>query len=208
MSRGGGYYTKNYSLINIGRAEAKANMALAQLADIRGSLNVEYKRFDLDASLNPSSTGAIQHLTNIAQGDGDQNRDGLQCKLKSVYTKWYIKQHASATKTLVRCIWFIDNSQDGTAPTVAEVLESATVLSHKNFVQRKRFTFLKDLCINLGDNTVANGEYYKKLNMVVNYTDTTGSDTVDNHLYFLHISTEPTDTPTMLVKHRVRFLDN
>lgn len=183
-------------------------MALQQVNALSSILNVEFKRKDFDSSLNPSSTGAILHLTNIDQGDGDQNRDGTQCKLKSVEARWVLRQNASATQTAVRFFWFIDNEQDGTAPTMAELLESGGVRAFPLFENRKRFTVLKEMIINLGDNTMADGRFYKKMNMIVNWEGISGTTARNNHLYFAYLSSEATNTPELLIQHRLRFIDN
>jgi len=206
----GRYSTRNYGLINIGSQSAnlKANLALQQIADIQGKLNVEYKRADISSSLNPGTAGAILDITQIAQGDGDQNRDGLQCKVVSVRTRWQLTQHASATQTFVRMMWFIDNEQDGAAPTPSEVLEDVDTSGLPNYVNRKRFSILKDVTYSLGDQTIADGKWYRKLNMIANWETTTAASHRNNALYFLYCSNEASNTPTLVIRHRTRFLDN
>lgn len=201
--------SRNYSLVTIGTVNAKANMALQQLSDIRGSLNVEYKYHAVSSSLNPALAGAVLSLSRIAQGDTEQTRDGNNCKAKSLWAKWTMYKHASATATFVRMIWFIDTQNiSGSAPSVTDVLQSADVNEFKNHNNRKRFVFMKDIVIDLGDKTTHNGEWYKKMSMQLTFDGSADTDTVDKSLYLLYLSNEATNTPTLLIKHRLRFVDN
>lgn len=203
---GGTYNTRNYSLFALNQ-KVNANIkATAQLASL---LNVEFKHFDTAQSLSPGTVGTVYHLTAIAQGDGVQNRDGNQCKVVSVQARWQMLQNSSATvPNIVRMIWFMDTEQDATAPTGAELLETADTLGLFNYENRKRFVILRDMTISLGDQTVKDGQYYRKLNMIANWEGTTAASTRNNHIYFFIVSNEPTNEPTVQLQHRVRFLDN
>lgn len=186
-----------------------AQKALALATAIAGKINVEFGYFDLTSSVSPANTGAVLHLTQMAQGDGASNRHGEQCKIKSLSAKFYGSQHADGVNTVMRCIWFIDTQQDGTNPTPAELLEDIQIHSHMNFDNRKRFVVLKDMVINLGDNTAFDGTWFKKLSLTVDWDGTTGTTGMkNNHLYFYYMSNEATNTPTLNIEHRLRYLDN
>lgn len=194
---------------NVGTALSVANTALKGVKLLSGMLNVEYKRLDNAASVSPDTSGSIINLTHIAQGDGDQNRDGNQVEGKSIRSKFYIQKNSSATTTIVRIIWFIDNkSVSGSTPAVTDVLETATPQSMPNFENRRRFSILADRVYNLGDITMTHSEYFKKVNMKVTFADNTSTSGNDNQLYCLHLSNEPTNKPTLLITHRFRYIDN
>lgn len=195
----------SYSLINV---NTKANIALKAVGQLASLLNVEYKKVDVAMSLTPDTTGAVQHISGITQGDGASNRDGNQVKMKSLQVRATIARHASATGTFVRLAIVKDTDNQGADPTCADILESVAVTAFTSYNNRRRFIIIKEWIIDLGDRTTATIEWYKKLTMKLNFSDTAATDTTDNHLYLMHLSNEATNKPTVIIKTRIRYLDN
>lgn len=201
----------NFSLFNIAKVEAKANMALNIAKSVASKQNVEYKSHEILGSLNPDTSGEVVFLSGIAQGDSQIQRNGAQCKAVSLNVKYYITKHASASNTIVRIIFFIDSETDATLPTIAELLgTSVSVTSFKNETWKRRFIILKDITHNLGDKTCVDVQWYKKLKMVMKYSgDANTIDVaVDNHLFMAVISTEATYTPSLYYRTKIKYLDN
>lgn len=201
----------NYSLFNlnsrIGKVEAKANLALA-------NLNVEYKSHQAASFNTVSTTHAIHHLTGVSQGDTAITRDGDQCKLKSIQFNCVIVPNASATQTILRHIIFVDTMQDGTAPTAAEVLgdtaATQTLVSMKNMDNKNRFVILVDriqACHGTTD-TPVHWRWFKKFNTRLHFTGNGSTDTIGTHYYYMVVSNETTNTPTVYFRSMIRFLDN
>lgn len=206
---GNGYRRFYNTTRGIANVASTAATALKIATTVAGLINVEFKHVDLASSLNPSNSGAILSLSQVAQGDGVQNRDGNQIEVKSLRSKFTLERHASATGTWVRMIYFIDNQPtSGSVPSVTDVLTTADPSSLPHFDNRRRFTILADRTFNLHENLVAHGDYYKRLNMKHTFDGTASNTLVDNALYLLYLSNEATNTPTLLIKHRVRFIDN
>lgn len=190
-------------------AIAVASTALAVARGVASLINVEFKVHDLNSSLNPSSTGGALLLTGIVQGDGPSNRDGNSVKTKSLEVKYYLKKHVDATQTSVRLLWVLDTVGTITdVPTATKVLESVDTISMRNLDYKNRFVILKDKVYSLGDHTMAHGTYYKKFNMETSFTDTTASSYSAGHLWLIYLSNEATNYPDLLIRHRLRFLDN
>lgn len=188
---------------------ATAQKALELATKVASLVNVEFKFHDTTMGTGISSTPTITLLTDIDQGDSNLNREGNQVKCKSLNNVMYATQHASATLTLLRRILFIDTQQDGTTPASQELLQDNTnILSLKRHDYRKRFIILDDQLITLGDQKMFHTKYYKKMSMALNWTSATGTDTINNHIYQLLMSSEPTNTPSVYTYSRVLFLDN
>ncbi|CAA24714.1 coat protein [Satellite tobacco mosaic virus] len=112
--------------------------------------HLEHKRFALINSGNTNATaGTVQNLSNgIIQGDDINQRSGDQVRIVS--HKLHVRGTAITVSQTFRFIWFRDNMNRGTTPTVLEVLNTANFMSQYNPItlQQKRFTILKDVTLN------------------------------------------------------------
>lgn len=202
----------NFSLVNVGTVNAKANLALGMVADLASKLNVEYKYHDA------SVTGYITYgsptilcLTGIDQGDTETTRDGNQCKMVSLSCRWTITPNAASDKTVVRAIIVMDTeTQSGATFGITDLLDTGTGTSFPNYDNRRRFKILWDKLFVTGGNAdiPKAGKYYMKRTLTLNYDGSSYTNTVNNHLYLVLISNEDTNTPAVTWKNRIRFLDN
>jgi len=107
---------------------------------------LEHKRFALISNINTNATaGTINNLTNgIIQGDDINQRSGDQIRIKS--HRLMVRASAITVNQTFRFVWFRDNMNRGTTPTVLEVLNSANFMSQlaPAPLQQKRFTILAD----------------------------------------------------------------
>lgn len=107
---------------------------------------LEHKRFALISNTNSNATaGIVNNLTNgIIQGDDINQRSGDQIRIKS--HRLVVRASAVTVNQTFRFVWFRDNMNRGTTPTVLEVLNSANFMSQlaPAPLQQKRFTILAD----------------------------------------------------------------
>lgn len=187
--------------------------AIAGYRYLRSMMNVEFKYKDVTASPTVSNTGTLVLLNGMSKGDTVSTREARSILCKSSEFKTNAYMNASATNTSLRVILFIDKQPSGTAPTIANLLQSNTITSFRHLDFRKRFVILIDRSYSLsvnGKNDV-HIEWYKKLRMHTIYDDSDAGDITDissNALYLVLISNEPTNTPTVVYNHRLRFIDN
>jgi Na+-transporting NADH:ubiquinone oxidoreductase subunit NqrF len=120
---------------------------------------LEKKRFALISNGNSNATaGIVNNLTNgIIQGDDINQRSGDQIHIMSHTLK--VRASAITVNQTFRFIWFRDNMNRGTTPTVTEVLNTANYMSQyaPAALQQKRFTILRDVMLNCN----VNGESIK-----------------------------------------------
>lgn len=111
---------------------------------------LEKKRFALVSNTNSNATaGVVNNLTNgIIQGDDINQRSGDQIRIVSHMLK--VRASAITVSQTFRFIWFRDNMNRGTTPTVTEVLNTANFMSQyaPAPLQQKRFTIVKDFSLN------------------------------------------------------------
>lgn len=182
---------------------------------IKNMVNVEYKAHDNDNSTTPSSSGSLILLNGISQGDGESNRDGVQVRYKSCEHSVVVSQHTSATQTILRWLLFIDLQPDGSTPGMSEVLDTSSApayMAARNLDNRSRFLILKDKSFAMSSTgtRMHAWKYFRKLDLKTLYTGT-GSliGNIKNHsLFLLLVSSEATNTPTVVYHNRLRFIDN
>lgn len=180
-------------------------------------INVEFKYCDTAFTMVPTTSVTVpaDHITPIPQDDTPNGRDGDQVRVKSWETRLYATQHASATTTQLRVIWFIDLLPEGGYPQITHLLEhmgaaNPTVNAPRNLNYRTRFVILKDKTFTLDSlsrRSITN-HWYKKLDLKPTYSGDTGAHHVSKQLFMLALSTEASNYPTVYVNSRVRFLDN
>jgi hypothetical protein len=181
---------------------------------LKGLINSELKRFDLTTTNAPTSSGNIVPLSDVAQGDDAENRDGNKLMAKYLRFQWFATINGSATATLVRCIIFVDTENQGVTPTITLLLQSPTspgnLTSPINTDQTQRFTILHDqrLSLNTGGVGIAERNVYKNLNFHINYTDGTATSRNKNSIWVAFISNESTNTPSIGYSSRLAFYDN
>ncbi len=194
-----------------------AKRALLMAKSIKSLMNVEFKNHDVSAtSIAISTTPDITQLTNLAQGDTTNTRDGASVKFVSLSFKYTLVQHADATATLVRIMLVLDRQTNEAIYTDTDLLADVTVadaiVSPRNLDNGHRFRVLYDKVHALSDSgsVVQYGKFYKKLQLKVRYDAAAaliGSITQSSLSLFI-VSTEPTSTPAFTHRIRLRYVDN
>lgn len=218
------WYNKRYSALQL------AGKAWKGLKYVKSLINVERKFFDVQQNTdNILVTGTVYNLSNIAQGNDYNNRDGNSILLQSLLLRWTLA--ASSTDPagdVVRLIIFQDNDQRGTDPTPANLLEDVSsglyaINSPLLHTVNRRFNVLMDKRIATGAyqttatqavSTTGHGlyilgkKYLKFKNNHIKYTSTAGADAsnYEGSLYLLTICRN--QTTTIGFHSRIRFTDN
>ena len=200
------WYRKKYSAITL------AKKAYSGVKYIRGLVNSEM--FDVVTTGNNyaiTNTGGVVHLSNIAQDDGSTGRTGNSILAKSLFYRFVMKCHASATVSTVRVIFLWDTQQVAdTSPAVSSILQSTDPLSALSLSVEGRFTIIKDYTFTL-DNITKKSFAIKNfcsLNKHIRFNGSTGSDIQKNGLYLMCISDEATNTPTISYNCKLSYHDN
>ena len=192
-----------------------ARKAWSGVKMLKGIVNAEKKTFDRDCSNLPDTTGSIQCLTDIAQGDDYNGREGRSILAKSLELFGNLNVGANNTDTFCRFIVFIDtNLQDsGTLPAVTDYLTSASqaALRNPNPNFMKRFVTLMDTTVCVDEyNPNKQWRFFKKLNHHIKFDGTAAADASQGAILLLTISnmTGAGNTPTSALRSRMRYYDN
>ncbi len=210
-------YTKPKSRYGARQALGDAAKALAIARGIKKLINVEVKNFDVQqGGVSLTQTPVIVQLSNIAQGDGTNQRDGAQCKMVGIDLNFVLTQNASATQTFVRVMLILDKQTNQAIYLPADLLEDVTggdnIVTPRNLDNLKRFTILYDRSFEFsGDgNRSAIVKKYIKKEVLLRYDGSTPSiaDLTQSSISFIQMASEATNTPTITHFSRLRFIDN
>ncbi len=178
----------------------------------RAGATQELKFHDTGATDAVVATGGTvtNSLCLIAQGTTEKQRLGRKAFIRSISIRMYVRMPQQRDDAdindgeVLRMILFIDHQCNGANANVLDILETAVSSSHYNLVNKGRFTILWDKVVTIntpnsstdGTNTVSLPawhkylRYYKKLNVPIEYNDTTGAITEirSNNIAFLYIA--------------------
>jgi len=186
----------------------------------------ELKFFDTSLSFLFDTTGEVPatgQLVLIPQGVTESTRVGRKCVIKSVHLKGITQGVPGAAATFATTAYLylvLDKQANGAAAAFTDVM-STTLLatSFHNLANSQRFVVLKKMkfrhVANSGATTALNNtnvpfEMYKKCNIPIEYSGTTGAITEirSNNIFLLASSDgQADDLVTMVGNCRVRFSD-
>lgn len=157
---------------------------------------------EYNTGIEVNTTGNFQCLSDITQGDGDNERLGDTLMLKSITGNMNFIAGSAGTVSAVRCVifqWKPDNNVD--APAVNKILFDATNVPYlSNFViDQSKFRVLKDWLFHVGPvSGASNNLVLKRVNIYKDFKEkieyqgagTTGS----NQIYIMVIGNNTTGT--------------
>lgn len=202
---------KTWSGMTLGQVAGKA-YSWAKFA--KNVLNVEKKFVDVNYSQTPSSTTAVIEniFSNCSQGDTNNTHDGNSIRVKSLLTDLVFTLNSSATNTQVKWAIVLDTRSQGAAPAWTDVFSATSVTAFTNMeAQAARFQILRTGKVILGSSTTnlpvqIQKRIYMKLDNKVRYDDS--NNVIENPIYFMTLSNEPTNTPTIACRQRFTYYDN
>lgn len=181
----------------------------------------KFKDTNIVDSVPIAGTGTVELLTGIAQGDGENQRDGLQVKLTSIEMKYLVTSNAiaSTNDTVVRILIVrTKNNQFGALLALASVLKTDSVTSLRaasdgsdmqqiKVYMDRTFVIPRTLTDVLPQSVY--GQFYKSLGGLKCSYDGTGAitaDTTQGHLYLLRLTNRAAGVqPGWEVQIRTRF---
>ncbi len=194
-----------------------ASKALAMAKYLKSVVNVEYKNFDTTTLASAiAQTPAIVQLTNIAQGDTTNTRDGASIKIVSIRLVYFVLGHADVPNISLRVQLVCDKQTNQAVYAAGDLLDDATVndaiISPRNLNNMRRFRVMYDK-VHTFSNTGKNCGYftkYVKLQLKIRFDASTPSiaDLTENSLSVVFTSNQPTNVPLVDHHTRLRYVDN
>ncbi len=158
-------------------------------------LGGELKFHDVNLNVDPLAVaGSVTASLNlIAQGNGESQRLGRKCFVKSIHIRgrWQVDTAgASDQDTTIRMIIFIDKQCNGATAAVTDILDSAGYTSFRSLVNSGRFKICMDRNYTLHKDTehtsadavvtfqkTRDFQWHKKLNVPLLFDGATGAIT-------------------------------
>lgn len=181
---------------------------------LKSVINVEKKYLDLiTAGALPSTGGTLALLNGCTLGDTATNRDGQSVKFVSLNFKGSLAMNNSAETTFVRIAFVIDRQPNAGTTTVSNIWSSATPTALRGIGTGYRYHVLKDMQFALSNGGRESVYFEKtlKLRFHTRYNTSNNGDVTDivtNALYMVYLSDQATNTPTLNINTRLRFIDN
>jgi len=185
----------------------------------------ELKFFDTTTSFNIDQTGEVPatgQLNLIPQGVTESTRVGRKCVLKSIQAKWDLAYSpaAAAIAATVGVIYVIlDKQANGAAAAATDVFTGTNLTqAMHNLSNSQRFVVLKKMPFVFNaqagvstayNSTVKHVEFYKKCNIPLEFSSTTGAITEirSNNVFLLAGAYNTDDLIGVSGVVRVRFSD-
>lgn len=100
------------------------------------------------AVVGVSTVGTVTAIDAIPQGNTDSTRNGVKIFNRCLYMKWVLELQnqgvASVVGDTVRIMVIRDNQSNGAATTVANILQTASIVSHQKWDTEERIDILYD----------------------------------------------------------------
>ncbi len=193
-----------------------ASKALAVAYSVKKLLNVESKSLRTTLDTTPDNTPVITALSNPAQGDDFNARNGRKIRLQSIRVKGRVTVNASAVSSIFRLVIFRDNNGSTTAPVITDLYPDAAaynggIMTNDDPQTNSRFSILYDrnfLLVSTGGSEMRSINQYKKIASHVYFTGTAATDEGKGMIWMITSSNEATNTPSVLADAVVKFIDN
>lgn len=206
------------------RTRAIAKRAERKVKDIARAREIKYHNYT--NANNMDTSGVIECLTEIPQGDTASTRDGNQVSLRSIRLTAKVQNDGTAgISSTYRIIVFQDKQQvSDTSPAVGDVLLSASPISNYNYPDvTKRFKILYDKLFTIRNDAFYNTSTTSATSLPgarvlrkflyptmknAKYNGTTGTDYQKNMVYILYIADTAEAGNTLDVRCQVSFTDS
>lgn len=207
------------------RGKRRYRRKLATVATVKRMINSNEERKFVDTltvstSLQPSTTaGTITYISGTTEGDGEDNRDGRECRLHTIQMRGTVLDDPTSTKdTLYRVVIVRKNgATGGTLPAVDDIFDSALDVSTMPLVTAKpEYKIIYDKTMRgvknstIGHRWQKSLQYYKKWKTarVLNYigAGSTIAAAGKGHFFLITLSNQgAADAPTINVNVRLSF---
>lgn len=208
-----GYYNKKKRFSNYTRKPKRNNFKMYQNVVVK---NEELKYLDVNfTSQDPTTTGTVYQINNIAEGSEFNQRDGRNIRIKYVDVKmwwdWPAAANAPTAPVSARCALVLDRQPNGTAATYGQIFDisvASPTFAMKNVADNQyRFKILKDDLMTFYTGYAQDPllDYFIKIpfskspkDSIVRYPGTTATVPNTNALYIVTCSSELAPSQTTI----------
>lgn len=152
----------------------------------------------------------VYNLCDVTGGSAVNERVGNKLTPRFLFGRFEFVSSPTPAYVFIRMIVIQDLQQvAASTPAMSDVLQTVDTRSSLKIANKGRFKILKDKLFGM-NNTTRNFVSFKcnvKLNGVLQYTDSTGTNIQHNGIYIMFLSSEPTDSPLGSYNLRLSWTD-
>jgi len=191
---------------------------LSRIQRVLSRVQPEIKTYTATVSATTiTSSGGVQHVSAVLQGDDYTERVGRRIFCLSVQLRLVLRPDADLVSTGAH--WkgalIMDHANTGTAPSVADIYANQEIEDLRNAAPHnlKRFTTLYEGVEYVGINAATGApalvfvNVYRKVNKKIWFSGTAQTDEGQNSIWLYQTSSEATDGPISDGFCRIRFID-
>lgn len=188
------------------------------VAYLKGLINTEFKYHDYQQDQALTSTGHINCINFVNQGDSDTTHDGSSFRIKSVAINGFVKLTAfdvPVVKHRLALVLDTDAACNTATPVYSDIYKGSfgeAVNAHRNLENRSRFVILKqwDFTLNADNNASKVADMYMPVDLKCQIVGTTASEANlrKNGLYIVGVSDQATTKSSWILTSRIRYVDN
>lgn len=213
------YTKKSSGTSNLNRYISLASKAFKLASFVASVINPEVKTCDTNVSnFGQGTTPTVTHLSSIAQGDGPNDRNGDSIKSKDLLIRGNVQIPLASEGTYHVCrfriIAVVDTQNQGTPPTMAEVLDSSGDLIDAPREQQtqvgNRFNHIFDrrITLTVGGRQSADFKQYIKLGHHIHYSGALSTNELAGNIWIMYVSDQNTNPPVLDFSSRLSYYDN
>lgn len=222
----GSYKRKYYNSSKKKTSAATFKRKVAKI--VKNVVHQETKYYDIEISspLQPvSNGGTIVAVSDVAQGDTIISRQGNLIYGKNISCRLDIKGNSINDSNVFRCLLVMDKYNQGTAPTVADVLattgDERVMVAPQNIKTLARYRILYDKVVSLPNQTnytvataTSSGvgrktmSFFRKLNQKIRFKGATAADIYGQQLFLILIGDTASNDVTVSFFTRLAFTDS
>lgn len=177
------------------------------------NISVEWKNSTAGTTVTPGTTSTLTHFNGLSQGNSSTTRVGDKVKFKRLFIRGEVVINSAGSAVVVRLMVVRDRQPNGAIFGITDLLVADSTIDLNNLKYGKRFKVYMDkkIPLSINGNRVAQFKKYIPLNFETDYslgTAGTVADISKNSLYFILMSTDNTNKPTVTYNRRLRFIDS
>ncbi len=215
MNSNAGFRSANSLARSIGRG---GGSSVARAVKREFDKRVEWKHFVTNqAAVTVTKVGAVVGSSGVAQGPKDTERIGDSLRATSMDIKWGVEGNAAGPQCqAVRCILVVWNTN--VAPTIASVITIVAgieTMAIYNTDNAEQYKVLYDRTVvvsaNVANSKKCTGQIRRKIRIPEHLRDmkfSAASTTGTHKLYWLQISNETTNPPSIDSTFRLNYSDS
>lgn len=199
---------------NVGASQTAKNTKAIKTLKSKVKPEKKYLDYNVTTPATFDRNGGVYPLSLIAQGLQPYNRIGNEVYGQRIRVNWKASMDPAIPNTMVGVLLVMDTMNQGSNPTVEQVIETAGLasapLEFPDEGQRGRFKVLKHGTFSLGDDGInaITKHWSASCKTKFHFTSSSNTSTFKNALFLVVLSDQSSNLPSINFCSRFNYLDD